>query len=133
MATFADFEEVYEPLTLTIGGKQYKLPPVVAAEGVKFTAAATGVEGAAPFTDEMLRAMLLGPTYQTMLDDQVPEPAIQRVLLTALADFQAGRSAAEMMWVTGGDPKAIEGYVKARTPNRASRRSKRTAAVTKTP
>lgn len=133
MAKFDDFESVYEPLRLPVHGKTYEIPPVVAAEGIKFTAAASGGEDAPFFSDEDMERMLLGPDLkQQMLDDGVPDAAIKRVLLTALADFQGGRSAAEIMWATGGDPKAMQEYVRQNAPNRASRRSKSTGKATAT-
>lgn len=133
MAKFDDFDAVYEPLVLPIKGKEYTIPPVAAAEGIRFTAAASGVEGAEFFSDEDMERMLLGPDLkQELLDDGVSDAAVKRILLTALADFQGGRSAAEIMWATGGDPKAMAAYVRQNAPNRASRRSKSTAKANAT-
>lgn len=133
MAKFDDFEAVYEPLVLPINGKQYTIPPVVAAEGIKFTLAASGEEDAPFFSDDDMERMLLGPDLkQQLLDDGASDAAVKRVLLTALADFQGGRTAAEIMWATGGDPKAMAEYVRQNAPNRASRRSKPTASARKT-
>lgn len=132
MAKFDDFEAVYEPLKLTIKGKTYTLEPVEAAQGARFTAAASGEEEAEFFSDDDLRQMLLGPLYQEMIDDGVSDAAIKRVQLTALADFITGRESAAMTWATGGDPKALEQYVIDNAPNRASKRSNAKAAATRT-
>lgn len=133
MAKFDDFDAVYEPLVLPVKGKEYTIPPVEAAEGIRFTTAASGEDGADFFSDADMERMLLGPDLkQHLLDDGVSDAAIKRILLTALADFQGGRAAAEIMWKTGGDPKAMAEYVRQNAPNRASRRSKSTGKANAT-
>jgi hypothetical protein len=135
---FADFEQVYEPLVLPINGKEYTIPAVKGIDGLRFNAALAtptkDTSDGAPevFSDAEFTSMLLGDVYQQMIDDGVPEAAVKRAQLTALADFQVGRDAAEMMWATGGDPKALTQYVRDHAPNRAARRSKSTAAAAKT-
>ena len=136
MGKFADFLEAYEPLQLPIGGKTYTIPPVTLADGARFKLVLTNAEGAEFFSDAEFEAMLVGPALKAeMVADGVSDVAFERVLLTALADHQQGREAAEVMWATGGDPKALKQYVREHAPNRAQRRSKSSggAAKTRTP
>lgn len=127
---FQDFNELFEPLELPINGKTYRIPPASFEAGVKIQGIVDGVE---KLTDEEFFTLMLGDTFQEMLDDRVPAPAIVRAGQTALADFRFGRDMAEAMWTTGGDPKALEELRKKRAPNRAARRSRGTAAASKTP
>lgn len=129
MPEFTDFNDLYDPLVLPINGKQYTIPPVSFAAGVKINGIIDGVE---KLGDEEFYRLLLGSVFDELLSDEVPSTAIDRVGKTALADFQVGRSMAEIMWKTGGDPKAIESLTPPK-PNRAARRSKGTGAANKTP
>ena len=128
---FKDYQELADPLVLPINGKSYTVPAVGLADGIKLTAA-LDPESKTPVTDDEFNRMLLGTAYNEMLADNVPGPAVIRASLTALADFQKGRETAEIMWETGGDPKALTAWVKAAT-NRAQRRSTGTGAAKKTP
>lgn len=123
---FKDYAELVDPLQLPINGKQYTIPPMGLAEGIELTdqleAAARGeATPEKPFAE--FNRMVLGAAYDDMAADNVPAEAIRRAALTAIADFQRGRAIAEVMWETGGDPKATEQWVKART-NRQERRTK---------
>lgn len=129
MSKFEDYNKLADPLKLPINGKMYTIPEVGAADGIKFTTS-VGEEDTAALSDEEFFTMFLGPAYAEMVADNVPGPAIIRAAMTALADFQRGRATAEVMWATGGDPKAVEQYL---TPNRASRRSTSTGGAKKTP
>jgi len=53
-----------------------------------------------------LAEIILGGTKQTMLDDAVPPSVVDRALWAGIADFQAGREAAEQVW-EHGVPKAV--------------------------
>lgn len=128
MSDFSDFNELYDPLVLPINGKQYTIPPVSFDAGVKINGI---VDGAEKMGDEEFFRLILGDVFEQMLADKVPAAAINRAGQTALADFKFGRGMAEIMWKTGGDPKAVESL--APKPNRAARRSKGTAAANKTP
>lgn len=124
MAEFKDWSEVYEPLVLPVGGKTYTLPAVPKVEADRFAAAIGGGEDAPEFSDADLESMLLGPDLkQQLVDDGVPDAAMKRILLTALADLQGGRAMAEIMWATGGETAAMADYVKSHAPNRAARRA----------
>ena len=127
---FKDYQELADPLVLPINGKSYTIPAVGLADGIKLTAA-LDPESKTPLADDEFNRMLLGTAYDEMLVDNVPGPAVIRASLTALADFQKGRATAEIMWETGGDPKALTAWVKAAT-NRAQRRSTGTGAAKKT-
>lgn len=129
MSDFKDFNELFDPLVLPIGGKEYRIPPVSAPAGMKFNAA---INGETKMPDIEFLPGFLGDAYQEMLDDGVSYTAIRRAAMTALADFQTNRSAALIMWETGGDPKAMTEHLQSNAPNRAARRSKPTAAANTT-
>lgn len=133
MTQFKDFDELADPLILPIKGKLYTIPPVGAADGIRFNLAADPtVKDASPISDEEFFRIFLGTAYDEMVADNIPGAALIRAAYAALADFQSGRGAAVIMWETGGDPKAIEAYSRAHAPNRAARRSKPTAAANST-
>jgi hypothetical protein len=128
---FKDYSEIVESLTLPINGKNYSIPPVGIADGVRLQAI-FDPDTASEMTDDEFRTILLGDAYDLMLADNIPGNAVARATFTALADFQRGRATAEIMWETGGDPKALEAWTAANT-NRAQRRSASTAVESKTP
>lgn len=128
---FEDFKDLYEPLVLPIGGKEYTIPPVTFADGVILSDVFD--DGAKhKLSNKKMFRMLLGDTLDAMIADGVAAPAINRAAYAAMADFHSGRSVAEIMWKTGGDPKAVTSYVEAQQ-NRAQRRSKNSAAASSTP
>lgn len=135
---FKDFNELIDPLVLPIGGIDYTIPPVGAADGIRFNISVDPTTNTAPgiSDDEFLR-MFLGTAYEEMLANNVPSQAMMRAAMTGLAEFQRGRSVAEVIWETGADPKALADYVMRSLPNRKARRkakkSKGTAAATSTP
>lgn len=126
---FKDYNEFADPLKLPINGKVYTIPAVGLADGIKLTAALTGEKDAPTIPDAEFNRILLGAAYEEMLTDNVPGPAVVRASLTALADFQKGRATAEILWETGGDPKALTAWMEANS-NRAQRRAKTAASMT---
>lgn len=106
MPAFADITEFIEPLTLTIRGRQYPVEPLTFEVGLSLQAR-LDPEAEDRLTGEEFCRTFLGATYDAMRADQVPEVYIVRAALTALADYQGGRTVAETMWRTGGDPKAV--------------------------
>lgn len=128
---FKDYAEFADPLRLPINGKVYEIPPVGLADGIRLAEAITpGSKTAMP--DEEFTRIVLGKAYSMMLADNVPGPAVLRASLTALAEFERGRDAAEAMWETGGNPKALDTWVKAQT-NRETRRKAGRAGTTPRP
>lgn len=110
---FRDFAEIWEPLRLPYNGKTYELPSVGIADGGTLSMA-LDPRFDTPMPDPAeLERMLLGPVVAEMKADNVPGPFALRVLMTALADFQSGRAAAEVIWETGADPKAVEAWTRA--------------------
>lgn len=128
MPTFEEYEQFSEALVLTIQGHEYEIPVVGAAKGLEYK---TTEKKVAP-TDPQFHRDFLGSALDEMVANDVPLPSLTRAALTAFTYFDAGSASAQVMWATGGDPKAIEAYVKERT-NRASRRSKSTGKANKTP
>lgn len=117
---FKDYNEIAEPLVLPINGKKYTIPPVDIDGGKRL------VEGLAPDTDrplsdEEFKEITLGSALADMRADAVRMSAINLAAMTALADHQATRGAAEIMWETDGNPKVLEAKVQ-RVTNRQTRR-----------
>lgn len=136
---FEDLTELIEPLELPIRGRVYRLPSVSLEDGVRVQAALNGRPDP-DLTDERLHQILLGDAEQLMTADGVSAEWRGRAYLTAMSDFLHGRFAAEVMWKTGGDPKAIQALTAEVAPNRAARRkapkqspSTGTAGTTKQP
>jgi len=116
---------------LPINGKNYTIPPLGAADGLRFSGVLkSGAEET--WSDDEFKRVFLGSAYDEMLADNVPETAVSRAAITALAEFKSGRAAAEIMWETNGDPKALTSYV-SKNLNRASRRSSSTGGAKKIP
>jgi hypothetical protein len=128
---FADFTEFLEPLELSYKGKGYVIPPISAKDGLRYSGV-IAPDSTDTMTDEEFKRAFLGPAYDDMMADNVPAAMVTRAAMTALAEYQSGRDTAEIMWATGGDPKAIAAWKKAHAPNRASRRSTNTGSVKKT-
>ncbi len=126
---FKDYAQVAEPLELPINGKTYKIPPVSLPDGIKL-ADVIDPDSDTTVSDEEFNRLLLGDALDEMRADHVTPAAINRATLAALGDWQKDRATAEIMWETGGDPKALEAWVKANT-NRAQRR--KVAGTTKPP
>lgn len=103
---FQEYNELVEPLELPINGKTYTIPPVGLDEGIRL-ADLLNPASEVPFTDEEAFTLVLGSALGEMRTDHVTPAAIRRAFRAALADWQRDRSTAEMMWVTGGDPKAL--------------------------
>jgi hypothetical protein len=130
MTQFKDFDELFDPLVLPIHGHEYEIPALSFEAGVIVNGVIDKTEN---LTDEQFyRILLSDAVFDRMLADKLPAAAIDRVARTALTDFKYGRELALTMWETGGDPKAVQEYASRNAPNRASRRSKSTAAARKT-
>lgn len=120
---FEELTELVEPLELPIRGKRYTLPQVSLEDGLRVTAALNGRPDP-ELTDDKIRVILLGDSEEQMKADGVSAEWRGRAYLTAMSDFLHGRAAAEIMWRTGGDPKAIQALTESVAPNRAARRKK---------
>lgn len=118
---FEDLTEYIEPVVLPIKGRRYTLPEVSYEDGLRITAALNGRPDPS-LTDEELHRILLGDAEQQMVADGVSAEWRGRAYLTAMSDLLHGRFAAEIMWKTGGDPKAIRDLTDSVAPNRAARR-----------
>jgi hypothetical protein len=128
--TLAAYETIApEPLVFPINGKTYTLPPIGIEDGIRI---AEGVSGKNEEfqnlrADELWR-LLLGPLWDQMIADGVPLRAATRAGVTALADYQYGRTMAEAAWASGANPEALQKYLTEKlAPNRAARRSTSTA------
>ncbi|MCC2033066.1 DUF7426 family protein [Microbacterium allomyrinae] len=112
-------------------GKKYAAPEIGIKLGLRLNGITNNGEEQDLDSVELFK-LVLGPVWDEMIADGVPLTFATRAGATMLADFQFGRAYAEAMWETGGDPKAMTEYMKARG-NRATRRSKSTGGATKTP
>lgn len=97
------YEELVGPLVIPVRGKEYPLPAVSMADGLRIHAAGTN-GGSIDLQD--LTEIILGDTKQLMLGDGVPPAVVDRAFWAGLTDFQAGREAAEQVW-EHGVPKAV--------------------------
>ncbi|MGN6200022.1 DUF7426 family protein [Humibacter sp.] len=130
MTQFKDLAELFDPLVLPVNGKEYTIPPLSFEAGATVDGALRGEE---KMGDEAFYRLLISDKlFDELLADHVPAKMIDRIARTVLTDHASTRELALTMWETGGDPKAVEEYKKAHAPNRASRRSKSTAAARKT-
>lgn len=111
---FKDIEQLVEPLTLPIRGKAYTIPPMGVLDIARYEQAVADPKKH-PLTSEEFERLCLGDVYEVMRGDNVPPAYIVRAAYTSLAEATRGRAAAEIMWETGGDPKAIQAQVQAAT------------------
>ena len=132
------YEEIApEPLAFPIGGKVYTVPPIGFQTGLRLTEMIqAGPQSRTAETAEDLWKMILGTAYEEMKTDNVPGDALARAGFAALTDFQFGRDAAEAVWESGADPKALtetmlrRAELKAKPP--ATPRSRSTASGSRT-
>jgi hypothetical protein len=80
-------------------------------------------------TDPEFYQFLLGDAHTEMVKDAVAPEVIARAAFVALADWQSGRPAAELIWEQGIDPKALQAAVAVAE----ALTSKATAEAAKTP
>ena len=119
---FEDLAQLVEPLALPIRGKTYTLPVVSLEDGILLRSVFDGKPDPS-LTDGLVNKILLGDALAEMVADGVSDEWVGRVLLTAMADLKSGRFQAELMWRTGGDPKALDQVVRSLAPNRKARRA----------
>lgn len=138
---FKNFEEITTPLVLPIGPKSYTIPSIGIADGNNLIENLAPDSKEPPMTNEQFRRITLGTAYDEMIADNVPSLAVALAAQTALVDFQTGRTAAEVFWETGGDPKGMSRMVEearealvsaAMTPPAAATTTKRRASGTTT-
>lgn len=138
--SFKDFEAFAEGLKLPIFGETYTIPPIGAKTGARLHLMAAKAEERQRVMDENAQALadakkqgvepdlkeipeepespsnreLLGEVVDEMYEDDVPADVIGVAASTAYYDFLLGREAAETYWNSGGDPKALSDYIRAR-------------------
>ncbi len=122
---FKDYTEFVEPLRLPYRGVVFEVPPMGIEAGLRLTQA-LDPESTESVSDDELKDLLFGAMAEKL--QGLPVDVVGRFVLTALADFQGGREAAEAIWEAGADPKAIERWVGARKVE-ASEPSTSTAAA----
>ncbi len=135
MTQFRDYQEValQDFLTLPIKGVEYVIQPVGAADGIRLALALTDDAGEHDLTDEEFRALLLGDQLPRMRADNVPEVAILRATMTALADHREGRAAAVAFWETNAVPERLAAYMAAKKSSEASTPSPSTESANPIP
>lgn len=103
------------PLALPIGDKVYEIPPVDLAGGALLEQAKKDgslPDGMTPFDSWKL---VLGPVFDEMVADDIPDAALGRAGITALLDYRYGREMAERFWELGSIPKALTALAEAMT------------------
>jgi hypothetical protein len=123
---FKDIEQIIEPLTLPIRGKDYVIPPIGVLSIARYEEVLADDEKT--MTNAEFYEITLGPAYEQMRADNVAPLYIQRAAYTSLADTQRGRAIAEVMWETGGNPKAQDPQPAETTPPAAANTTKRRAS-----
>ncbi len=113
---FKDWSEVYVPLVLRMGGKEYTIRPLNVPDGLLIMKHTKPDAKTEPMPDEKFCRIMLGPALDEMKADGVSFSAMKRAALTALAEFQAGRAVAEVLWETGGDPLMMDDAIKRQIP-----------------
>jgi hypothetical protein len=103
---FRDITDILGPIALPIKGKTYTLPVLTIEQGIKLHKI-MDPKDEATMTDPELYAFLLGEAHAEMAADNVAPEVIARAAFVALADWQSGRPAAEVIWEQGVDPKAL--------------------------
>lgn len=113
--------------------KKYRIESPSGRDGLKIEAitqaAVTLVQGGEDINTELLDdneerdafKLLLGDTYQRMLDDGVKWVWLRHAALTVLMWVNSGLQTAEQYWASAGDPEQM-------ARNRAERRSKQRAS-----
>lgn len=107
---FRDITEILGPIALPIRGKTYTLPVLTIAQGLQLRAVLDPADDET-LEDEAFYTLLLGDALDAMRADGVGPDVIARAAFVALADWQSGRPAAELLWETGVDPKVLTDYV----------------------
>lgn len=106
---FKDWDEFAAgPIVLPFRGKEYTLPEVSIATGIRLTEE-LGKEDSplARLGTEDSWRFILGATYDVMKADGVPARFVTAAVMTALADFQYGREAALAAWDSRLDPQTV--------------------------
>lgn len=107
---FRDITEILGPITLPIRGNVYTLPTLTIAQGLQLRAV-LDPDDDETLTDPEFYALLLGEAEEQMRADGVGPDVIARAAFVALADWQSGRPAAEVLWETGIDPKVLTDHM----------------------
>ena len=131
LKAYEEFAE--EPLTFPIGGKRYTVPPLGFRDGIRLQRIIAGEDHSldnAPAEDGW--KLVLGTAWDEMVADDVPIEALSRAGLTAVADFQFDRAAAERVWEAQISPEALAAAVAANRKQRRATHSKRAVAGAKT-
>ncbi|QDZ15778.1 DUF7426 family protein [Humibacter ginsenosidimutans] len=130
MSQFKDFNDLFDPLALPVGGKEYTIPPLSFEAGARVNGVLDGTEELNE--EQFLRLVLSDDIFDQLIADGVSAQAINRFGKVALTDFKYTREMAIKMWETAGDPKAMTEWDKQNAPSRALRRSKSTGTARKT-
>ncbi len=115
------------------GSKTYSPPPVGISDSIRLNLAFE--DPASALTDAEFRTMLLGPVWDEMLADNVPDEYAARVLLATAAGFRRGPDELARIWNEGPDvPKAPTTATTSSQPTPTdSTGSPNTAAAPETP
>jgi hypothetical protein len=137
---------VVKPLVLPYGGEEFIVLPVDYADGLTLVAVGNGeskdITEESP--DEELFALVMGETWQQMLDARCPYPVMFRagmasvqyqLALVSGIDSDAAVAAGERVWESGTDPEMMAALVEAANLSspKTSTPSTSTATARKTP
>lgn len=108
--SFRDFTDIVGPIVLPIKGKRYTIPTLTIEQGIHLHKV-MNPDTEETMTDPEFYEFLLGDAHTEMTADAVTPEIIARAAFVALADWQSGRPAAELIWEQGVDPKALQAAV----------------------
>lgn len=96
------------PIVLPFRGKEYTLPEVSIATGIRLTEELGKEDSAlAKLSTEDSWRFILGDAYDAMKAAEVPVRFVTTAVMVALADFQYGREAALAAWEARLDPQMV--------------------------
>lgn len=130
MTRFRDFNEVVDQLIIPIGGIEYTLPLISAANAIKLMEARES-KGEIPILNGDLYEWFLGPAWEQMKANGVPTEAILRAAMTGLARHDRDLATAEVYWEAGTDPKAQAQYLESLKKSPTPQTSTAAASTTK--
>lgn len=127
-----------EPLAFPIGGRIFTVKPLSYKDGLNLEHLLSDAEARDGLTDRDLWRLMLGDTFDEMVEAGVAPQPLARAGMAALADHQRGREAAEAIWESGVSPEALAAAAtaatrKTKSSKKASTRSTGSGAARKTP
>lgn len=107
---FDDYEEFAEPLRLPVRGKTYTIPEATLSKARimhQFMANPDKIPKDLNTDEKFSRFILTDAVYDELIADDVPVPALTRMVSVVSIDVVQGRVAALAAWKVGRSPEAL--------------------------